>query len=88
VHVSGIPPKWSNWKSFQQISSTLGRMMEVDWNSLFISFFSMVRIKIACKDLSKVPKKRLFEMNNKLYLILFKIESEHMQTDDSGVADG
>jgi hypothetical protein len=38
----------------------------------------MVRIRIACKDVSKVPKKRLFVMNKSLYLIQFKLESEQM----------
>jgi hypothetical protein len=49
VQVSGIPPKWSNWKTFRQVPSSLGKMMEVDWSSLFASFFGMVRIKITCK---------------------------------------
>jgi hypothetical protein len=44
-------------------------MMEVDWSSLFTSFFSMVRVKIAYKDPSKIPSKRLFEMKNQLYVI-------------------
>jgi hypothetical protein len=29
----------------------------------------MVKVKVACKDVSKIPKKRLFEMKNKLYAI-------------------
>jgi hypothetical protein len=45
VQISGVPPKWCNWRSFRQISSTLGDMVEVDWNSLFANFFGMVRIK-------------------------------------------
>jgi hypothetical protein len=35
VQIRGIPPKWSDWKTFNQITSSLGRMVEVDWNSLF-----------------------------------------------------
>jgi hypothetical protein len=61
---------------FWQIASSLGKMIEIDWNSLFSSFFSMVRVKVACKDATKVPRKRLFEMNNSLYLIQFKVESD------------
>jgi hypothetical protein len=34
----------------------------------------MVRVKVACKDTSKVPSKRLFEMQRKMYLIQFKVE--------------
>jgi hypothetical protein len=51
-------------------------MIEIDWNSLFSSFFSMVRIKVACKDSTKIPKKRLFEMKNNLYVIHFKVEGQ------------
>jgi hypothetical protein len=59
-------------------------MIEIDWNSLFSSFFSMVRIKVACKDSTKIPKKRLFEMKNNLYVIHFKVEGQV----DVGYDDG
>jgi hypothetical protein len=29
IHMSGIPPRWSNWRTFRQISSSLGKMLEV-----------------------------------------------------------
>jgi hypothetical protein len=74
VQISGIPPKWSNWRTFNHVSSSLGRLLEVDWNSLFTSFFGMVRVNIACKDASRIPKKRVFEMKKKLYLIQFRVE--------------
>jgi hypothetical protein len=38
VQVSGVPPKWCNWGSFRQISSTFGNLVEIDWNSLFSIF--------------------------------------------------
>jgi hypothetical protein len=38
VQVKGVPPKWCNWRTLTQIASSLGRMVEVDWNSLFSSF--------------------------------------------------
>jgi hypothetical protein len=73
---------------FRHISSSLGKMMEVDWSSLFTSFFSMVRVKIAYKDPSKIPSKRLFEMKNQLYVIQFRVEAEEMglggNLDDGG----
>jgi hypothetical protein len=37
-------------------------------------FFGMVRVKVACKDVEKIPQKRLFEMERRLYLIHFKVE--------------
>jgi hypothetical protein len=103
AQIFGVPPKWSNWSTFMQISSSLGNMIEVDWNSLFASFFGMVRVKIVCKDLARIPKKRLFEKKKKLYLIQFKLEgeselkgvgddnndddSEHGSGDDTGIVE-
>jgi hypothetical protein len=76
VQIRGVPPppRWSKWRTFRQIASSLGKMIEIDWNSLFSSFFNMVKIKVACKDSTKIPKKRLFEMRNNLYVIDFKVE--------------
>jgi hypothetical protein len=74
VQIRGVPPKCCKWRMFRQIASSLGKLLEVDWNSLFGSFFGMVRIKIACKDATKIPSKMLFEMKNNLYVIQFKVE--------------
>jgi hypothetical protein len=62
--------------------------MEIDWNSLFTGFFGMVRVKIAYKDRSKVPGKRMFEMMNKLFLIQFKVEGASNMGDGSSGDDG
>jgi hypothetical protein len=48
----------------------------------------MVRVKIACKVITKIPKQRLFEMNNKLYLIQFRVESGSDLGDEEGVEGG
>jgi hypothetical protein len=61
-------------------------MVEIDWNSLFSSFFSMVRVMVACKDASKIPAKRLFEMKNCLYEIQFVVEGD-LTTDEGGFDD-
>jgi hypothetical protein len=87
VQIRGVPPKWSTWRCFRQIASSLGKMLEIDWNSLFSSFFGMVRIKMACKDIIKIPKRRLYEMNNKFYLIQFKVERSSGLEEDE-VDDG
>jgi hypothetical protein len=88
IHMSGIPPRWSNWRTFRQISSSLGKMLEVDWNSLFTSFFGMVRIKIACKDVFKIPKIRLYERKENIYLVQFKVEGFGGQKDAREDDDG
>jgi hypothetical protein len=36
----------------------------------------MVGVKRACKDATKIPSKRLFEMMNSLYVIQFKVEKD------------
>jgi hypothetical protein len=84
VQIRGVPPKWSNWKCFRQIASSLGKIVEIDWSSLFSSFFSMVRVRIACKDPTRIPGKRLFEMDNNFYVIHFKVE----KTSELGKEDG
>jgi hypothetical protein len=84
VQVRGIPPRWCNWRTISQASSSLGKLVEVDWSSLFTSFFGMVKVKVACKDGSKIPGKRPFEMKKNLYLIQFRVEG----MSDMGVESG
>jgi hypothetical protein len=88
VQIRGVPPKWSSWRTFCQIASSLGKIIEIDWNSLFSGFFNMVRVKIACKDADKIPLKRLFEMQKLMYMIHFKIEKSQDQRDESEDDDG
>jgi hypothetical protein len=47
----------------------------------------MVRVKVACKDSSKVPKQRLFEIQKSLYVVHFKVESSRV-LDENGDEDG
>jgi hypothetical protein len=49
-------------------------LVEVDWQSLFRSFFAMVRIKIKCRNPARVPKHRIMEMKDEIFLISFKTE--------------
>jgi hypothetical protein len=65
IQMSGVPPKWSTWKTLQ-IATSLGNLLEVDWSSVSASFFGMVRLKIACKDATKNPKKSHFEMQKNI----------------------
>ena len=51
-------------------------------------FFEYVRIKIACRDLTKIPFERLIEMKKKLFLLGFIVEGyEQTSVLDSVVND-
>lgn len=58
-----------------QITSTLGVLLDVDWQHNFKSFYETVRVKILCKDPSKIPAERLFGVGNKIYRLLIEVES-------------
>jgi len=60
VQITGIPPKWVDWNTMREVASSLGIMVEVDWHAIFDSFFSLVRVKIQCKDPTNIPSRRLF----------------------------
>jgi hypothetical protein len=89
VQISGIPPKCTNWRTLRQVASSLGKLMEADWNSLFVNLFSIVRVKVACKDIARILGKGLYEMRNGLYLIHFKIEAKEglLEGGDEGGGD-
>lgn len=74
VQISGIPPKWCDWETLRQVTSALGKLVEVDWQSLFGSFFAAVRVKIKCRDPRKIPYQRIMEMNDDIFVINFKPE--------------
>jgi hypothetical protein len=42
------------------VSSSLGKLAKIELNSLFTSFFGMVRVKVACKDVTKIHRKKAF----------------------------
>lgn len=75
IQVTGIPPRWCHWRVFAQIASGFGLMIEMDWPTLFKSFYETVRMKVACKDYKKIPEQRLFEMNKKLHVLSFLVEA-------------
>ena len=59
--------------------STIGKLVGVDWQSLFVSFFAMVRVKVKCRNPVKIPQKRVMEMQDELFVISFKTEGfEHI----------
>jgi hypothetical protein len=73
---------------FAQLASGLGLLLEVDWSSLFKSFYEKVRLKIACKDPLKIPSERLFEMDKKLYMVTLVMEGHQKDQTSSKKSDG
>jgi hypothetical protein len=59
---------------FAHMASNIGLLLEVDWSSLFKSFYGQVRLKIACRDPEKIPAERMFELEKELYLITISVE--------------
>lgn len=72
VQTTGIPPKWVDWHTLREVTSSIGLMVEVDWHSLFNSFFSLARVKVQCKNPSRIPKEIIFVFDAKLFKIAFK----------------
>jgi hypothetical protein len=87
IQVDGIPTKWCDYKVFSQIVSGFGLMVDVDWSSLFKSFYEKVRLKVACKNALKIPAERLFEMDKKLYMINIVVEGYEQESGMNSAKD-
>lgn len=75
----------------REVSSSIGLMVELDWQTLFNSFFSVVRAKLLCKNPSKIPKQRIYAFKGELHLVAFKTEDyiqEELPTDGDQDLDG
>jgi hypothetical protein len=48
--------------------------VDVDWGGIFKFFYEVVRVKLAVKDSTKIPEKRIVVMRKKFYQLLFEVE--------------
>ncbi|KAF7036178.1 hypothetical protein CFC21_046916 [Triticum aestivum] len=76
IVIEGLPPKWISWSIISQISTMLGVLVNVDWHTIFRSFYEKVRIQVAVRDPAKIPRDRMVEIHHELYLLQFTVESE------------
>jgi hypothetical protein len=65
---------WCEWEVLDRFASGYGMLEEVDWQGILNSFYEAVRMKIKCRDASKIPCERLFCINKKLYKIAITLE--------------
>jgi hypothetical protein len=57
-----------------QFASNYGFLEEVDWQGIFKSFYESVRMRIKCRDVTKISRERLFCIDKKLYKIEITID--------------
>lgn len=65
-----------------------GVLAEMDWGTLFKSFYEEARVKVLCRDPTKIPTERMMEMKQKLYKLFFEVELIEKQDEGKGNDEG
>ena len=72
--VQGLLPHWCEWNTIDQAVSVVGILQDVDWKSVFKNNAERVRVKIKCRDTSKIPAGRLFGFQGGMFQLIFTVE--------------
>jgi hypothetical protein len=67
VKIEGIPCRWLTWKFIYQVSSALGVLVNIDWHGIFRILNKTVRVKVSVRDITKIPPRNLFEMEQSFF---------------------
>lgn len=70
--VKEIPPDQRSVRTYAKVGGLVGKVVEIDEKSRFRSDF--VRMKIACRDVSKVPRKAKGTLGMAIHDFIFERE--------------
>jgi hypothetical protein len=84
--VEGIPPKYLSWRVMMRVATSLGIPIDVDWHEIFGSFYRMLRIKVAIRDITKIPVNRLLEFGGRNFMLTLVVVQDPVV--DGGNEDG
>jgi hypothetical protein len=73
VKVEGIPPKFLSWRVMMRVATSLGIPIDVDWHEIFRSFYKVLKIKVAVRDVSKIPTSRLMEFGGRNFMLSLSV---------------
>ncbi|XP_044366775.1 uncharacterized protein [Triticum aestivum] len=74
VQVRGLLPRWCEWSVLDQCTSAFGLLIDLDWQGMFQSLFECVRVKVQCRDPTKIPTERVFCIGGKTFKVRMTVE--------------
>jgi hypothetical protein len=84
VRVEGIPPKYLSWRVMMRVATALGIPIDVDWHEIFRSFYKVLRIKVAVRDVTKIPGNRLMEFGGRNFMLSLAVVQDPVGEGDNG----